>query len=191
RAPRDGRLIPAGLPPRPGGGRWRSCDPYYRQAGKVRPAGSSAPDRAEASMRATGDGPGCPGVASRGARLMSSAFTSRVNRTIRILWLVELLTMLLAVTAAVWLRFLDDPAGRGLFVETAPVRSLLVALFLPGAMAAFGLYRPHVRHSRIDLVLRIALAFGFGGIGLLVLYYLVPQTYIGRGVLAIALGIGF
>lgn len=122
---------------------------------------------------------------------MSSAFTSRVNRTIRILWLVELLTMLLAVTAAVWLRFLDDPAGRGLFVETAPVRSLLVAIFITGAMAAFGLYQPHVRHSRIDLVLRIALAFGFGGIGLLVLYYLVPQTYIGRGVLAIALGIGF
>jgi sugar transferase (PEP-CTERM system associated) len=122
---------------------------------------------------------------------MASAFSGRANRTVRWLWLIELLALLLAVTTAVWLRFMDDPAGRGLFVETAPIRSLLVAVFVTGAMAAFGLYQPHVRHSRIDLMLRIALAFAFGGVALLVLYYALPQTYIGRGVLAISLVIGF
>ena len=99
---------------------------------------------------------------------MIPAFASRANRTVRILWMLELLALLLAVTAAVWLRFIDDPQSRGLFVETAPFRTLLVAVFVTGAMAAFGLYQPHVRHNRIDLVLRIALAFGFGGIALLV-----------------------
>ena len=122
---------------------------------------------------------------------MISAFSGRAGRTIRLLWLLELAVMLAAVTIAVWLRFIDDPVSRGAFVETAPVRTLLVALAVTGVMAAFGLYQPHARHNRIDLVLRIALAFGFGGVVLLVLYYLVPQTYIGRGVLAIALGLGF
>ena len=122
---------------------------------------------------------------------MRGAFASRANRTVRLLWLLELAVLLLSVTVAVWLRFIDDPASRGLFVETAPVRTLLVALFVTGAMAAFGLYQPHVRHNRIDLMLRIGLGFAFGGVGLLVLYYLVPATYIGRGVLAISLAIGF
>ena len=122
---------------------------------------------------------------------MISAFSGRADRTVRLLWFLELLAMLLAVTAAVWLRFMDDPVSRGMFVETAPVRTLLVAAFVTGAMAAFGLYQPHVRHNRTDLVLRIALAFAFGGVALLVLYYAVPQTYIGRGVLAISLVIGF
>ncbi len=122
---------------------------------------------------------------------MISAFSGRADRTIRLLWLLELAVLLLAVTVAVWLRFIDDPVSRGVFVESAPVRTLLVALAVTGVMAAFGLYQPHARHNRIDLVLRIALAFGFGGVVLLVLYYVVPQTYIGRGVLAIALGLGF
>ena len=122
---------------------------------------------------------------------MIGAFAGRANRTIRVLWLLELSVLLLAVTLAVWLRFLDDPASRGLFIDTAPVRSLLVAVFVTGAMAAFGLYQPHVRHNRIDLMLRIGLGFAFGGVGLLVLYYAVPSTYIGRGVLALSLLIGF
>ena len=122
---------------------------------------------------------------------MIPAFAGRANRTMKVLWLLELAVLLLAVTAAVWLRFFDDPGSRGLFVETAPFRTLLVAIFVTGAMATFGLYQPHVRHNRIALVLRIALSFAFGGVGLLVLYYVAPPTYIGRGVLAIALVLGF
>lgn len=117
------------------------------------------------------------------------AFAGRANRTVRLLWLLELVVILLAVSLAVWLRFLDDPASRGLFAETAPLRSLLVGVFVTGAMAAFGLYQPHMRHSRVDLLLRIVLAFAFGGVGLLVMYYAIPATYIGRGVLGIALAI--
>ena len=58
-------------------------------------------------------------------------------------------------------------------------------------MAAFGLYQVHTRHNSIDFVLRLTLSFAFGGIALLVLYYLVPQTYIGRGVMAMALAMAF
>ena len=120
---------------------------------------------------------------------MIGAFAGRANRTVRLLWVLELVVILLSVSVAVWLRFIDDPASRGLFAETAPLRSLLVGVFVTGAMAAFGLYQPHMRHNRVDLLLRIVLAFAFGGVGLLVMYYAIPATYIGRGVLGMSLAI--
>lgn len=109
----------------------------------------------------------------------------------RMLWLLELSVLMLSVTAAVWLRFIDEASARAAFIESAPVRTLLVALAVTVSMTAFGLYQAHVRLNRTDFFLRLVLAFGFGGVGLLVLYYAIPQTYIGRGVLAIALALGF
>lgn len=106
------------------------------------------------------------------------------------LWLIELLVIVLAVTAAVWLRFLHDPEGRMDFAASAPIRTFLVAIVTTVAMASFGLYQVHIRFNRMDFLLRLLLAFGFGGVTLLVLYYVIPQTYIGRGVLVIALALG-
>lgn len=121
---------------------------------------------------------------------MKRAAASRTNRAIRMLWLLEVLVLMLAVTGGVWLRFIDDPGSRIVFIETSPLRTLLVAVFITASMAAFGLYQAHVRHNRTDFLLRLFLSFAFGGMALLVLYYLVPSTYIGRGVLALSLALG-
>lgn len=115
---------------------------------------------------------------------------SRKSRATRMLWMAEVVLLVLAVLIAAWIRFHNDPETQVSFFQQAPLRAMLVALFITGAMAAFGLYQVHVRHNRMDFVLRIALSFAFGGIGLVVLYYLIPQTYIGRGVLAMSLAIG-
>lgn len=122
---------------------------------------------------------------------MKAALTSRKARAIRMLWLTEVLLIVLAAMGAALLRFLNDPAGYELFFRSAPARMVLVAIFITIAMAAFGLYQVHVRHNRVDFILRLLLAFAFGGIGLLVLYYLVPQAYIGRSVLAMSLTLSF
>jgi sugar transferase (PEP-CTERM system associated) len=116
---------------------------------------------------------------------------SRSVRAMRTLWVLEMVLLMLAVTGGVWLRFLGDNVGRDAYIQTAPLRSLVVALVMTTAMAAFGLYQAHVRQNRVDFLLRLLLSFGFGGVVLLVLYYVVPQTYIGRGVLAISLMLGF
>lgn len=121
---------------------------------------------------------------------MSIASAGRRSRALVLLWLAELCLLMLAVMSAARLRFLNNSDGYELFLQFALVRGLLVAVFITVAMAAFGLYQVHVRHNRMDFVLRLVLSFAFGGIGLLVLYYLVPPTYIGRGVLAIALALG-
>lgn len=122
---------------------------------------------------------------------MKSSIASRTARAIRVLWLTELVIIVLAGLIAASLRFFNDPDGYALFLSNAPVRMVLVAVFVTVAMAAFGLYQVHVRHTRVDFMLRLLLAFAFGGIGLLVLYYLVPPVYIGRSVFALSLTLAF
>jgi sugar transferase (PEP-CTERM system associated) len=120
---------------------------------------------------------------------MNISLRSQKGRAILALWAVELVLIVLAVCNAAWLRFVGDDPSYRLFVETAPIRTLLVAVTITLSMAAFGLYQVNVRRNSWDTLLRLLLAFAFGGIALLVLFYLIPQTYIGRGVLLIALSL--
>lgn len=122
---------------------------------------------------------------------MSSMRSGRKARAVRVLWGMEVVVLFASVLLAAWIRFGEDPLGHSMFAEEAPIRALLVALCITGAMAAFGLYQVHVRHSRMDFMLRATLSFLFGGVGLVVIYYAIPQSYMGRGVLALSLLIGF
>lgn len=123
---------------------------------------------------------------------MSVALASRKSRALLVLWLAEVLILTLAVMAAAWIRFVADPEGFRVFASNSSAsRSVIFAFFITISMVAFGLYQVHVRHSRMEFLIRLLLSFAFGGIALLVLYYLLPHVYIGRGVLALALILGF
>lgn len=120
---------------------------------------------------------------------MKAGLKSRKGRAVFMLWLAELSLAVLALQLAVRLRFSGEAVETyALFAGSMPLlaRSLVFATFITGAMTAFGLYEVHARHNRIDLLMRLGLSLAFGGIALLVLYYLVPATYTGRGVMAMA-----
>lgn len=116
---------------------------------------------------------------------------SRKTRAMRVLWLAEMLVLTTSVIVAAWVRFHDDEQTHRAFFELAPLRALMLSLAVTGAMAALGLYQSHVRHSINDLLLRLTLSFGFGGVALAVAYYLIPVVYIGRGVMVMALVLAF
>jgi len=118
---------------------------------------------------------------------MKLPMISAKRRATAMLWLTELAIVVTGISVAAHLRFAKDPHGYLEFAQAAPLRALLVALTITSSMAAFGLYQVHVRHNRRDFLLRLVLSFAFGGIALLVMYYAIPQTYIGRGVLALGL----
>lgn len=124
-----------------------------------------------------------------GGRAMKRSRSSRKMLAIRALWLIELALIVLAVVAAVWLRFHDAPHDRLLHLQRIPPRAVLIALCITGAMTALGLYQVHVRYRRLDFLLRLLLSFVAGGVALVVIYYVLPQAYIGRGVLALSLAI--
>ncbi len=120
---------------------------------------------------------------------MKKPRSSRKRTAIRTLWMVELALVMLSVMAAAWLRFHGNAHDQLMFIEQAPPRALLIAFCITGAMAAFGLYHVHVRYRRTEFLLRLSMSFLFGGVALVVVFYALPQAYIGRGVLALSLAI--
>lgn len=122
---------------------------------------------------------------------MAARTASRSRRLVLGLWSLDVLVIMAAVYAAERLRFFGKPEGLRLFLEAGSGRELLVPVFITLAMASFGLYQTYVRHNRWDLLLRLVLSFAFAGIALVVGYYLLPSAYIGRGVLALSLGLAF
>lgn len=107
------------------------------------------------------------------------------------LWFFELALLTGCVKLAGSLRFMHDAPGYLEFSDNLLWRAVLFALVMCVSMTAFGLHHVYLRKNRFGFLLREIYAFVFGGIALLVLYYLFPLAYIGRGVLVSALLLGF
>ncbi|MCG6118431.1 MAG: TIGR03013 family PEP-CTERM/XrtA system glycosyltransferase [Aquimonas sp.] len=113
------------------------------------------------------------------------------RRWILILALIELSVLVAVFHIAVWLRFLGDEAVRDLaFGEVGP-RALLFAMVHVLAMTAMGMYISQSREGLRGHVVRAAVAFMAGGLVLVALQYLMPVSPIGRGVMFLAMLLGF
>jgi sugar transferase (PEP-CTERM system associated) len=112
-------------------------------------------------------------------------------RWLFLLGFCELLLLALSLSTATYLRYFRSPDELAEFSVHMPERALVFATVIVIGMVALGQYQSHMRTSRFGLVARQAVAFVLGGILLVIGYYVVPQAYVGRGVLAIALILGF
>ncbi|KZC39959.1 MULTISPECIES: TIGR03013 family XrtA/PEP-CTERM system glycosyltransferase [Rhodanobacter] len=104
---------------------------------------------------------------------------------------VEFVLLVASVYGAVVLRYLGDVNTQVAFSEALHWRGLLVAMMLIVSMEALGLYQVHLRAGWLGRLSRQGIAFALGWIALTVLYYAVPAAYLGRGVLGIALVVGY
>lgn len=104
---------------------------------------------------------------------------------------VEFTMLYAALHLAVALRFGADSTDVGeQFGEVMP-RALLFAAVVWLCLLSMGLYRQRTRDDLAGQFRRTAVAFMLGGAALAVAYYLLPAGYTGRGVLALALALGF
>ncbi|TAL71793.1 MAG: TIGR03013 family PEP-CTERM/XrtA system glycosyltransferase, partial [Rhodanobacter sp.] len=108
------------------------------------------------------------------------------TRWLLLLALGELLCLGVALNMATWLRFGSINA-----LGHLPERSLMFAGMIMLGLAAMGQYQLHMRTTWFGLLARQAIGFLLGALGLAVAFYVVPQTFVGRGVLGIALVLGF
>jgi len=107
------------------------------------------------------------------------------------LGLCELALLAISLCAATYLRYANNAEELALFTVHLPERALVFASAIVFGMVALGQYQAHMRMTRFGLLARQAVAFVLGGILLVIGYYVLPQAYVGRGVLAIALILGF
>lgn len=108
------------------------------------------------------------------------------TRWLLLLALGELLWLCVALNVATWLRF-----GSANALGHLPERSLLFAGMVMLGLAAMGQYQLHMRTTWFGLLARQAIGFLLGALGLVVAFYVVPKAHLGRGVLGIALVLGF
>lgn len=122
-------------------------------------------------------------------RLGSISLASR--RWLIAVAVLEFLALALAFNAAIELRFMGDPSWvESQFPQLLPYTGLFAGV-LSIAFLAVGLYQSHSREGHGGQVVRMLVAFGLGGLGLIICFYIVPTVYVGRGVLALALALGF
>ena len=98
--------------------------------------------------------------------------------------------LVLSIGVAMRVRYLSDPHAYAIFSEQLLWRAVLFASAVVVSMFALGLYQPQTRETRLGVFLRQVVGFALATLLLVICYYVVPQAYIGRGVLGMALGFG-
>jgi len=106
----------------------------------------------------------------------------------------ELVVLVASVFAAIYLRYVTHPSpldayADHLWLHFAKASCFAVVIFL--GMGALGLYQAHMRETWFGVISRQAVAFVLGSVALLVLYYVIPEARLGRGVLGLALVVAF
>jgi len=115
------------------------------------------------------------------------------RQTVRWLLLLSIAEFLLlgaSMYAATYLRF-RDPDEIAQFVHYLPAQTAMFAALIMLGLGALGQYQTYMRASWFGLLARQAIGFALGGLALVVAFYLIPQAHVGRGVLGIALVLGF
>ncbi len=114
----------------------------------------------------------------------------RLNNTIPTniilpLILLEALIFGGSVYLAVALRFIGETEFKG--VNSVMANAIAYASVMLPSMAAMGLYQLRSREDPIGMFARVLAAFALGGTLSIILFYIFPSLYLGRGVFSLAM----
>ena len=113
-------------------------------------------------------------------------FRHHVDSAFLFLAAAEISLLVLAVYAAAWWRFDGDMQAIATSVGALWPRALSFALVHWIGFVALGLYLPNLRDGFRGVLVRMVLAMTAGTVLLALTYYLIPSTFMGRGVLALS-----
>ncbi len=108
-----------------------------------------------------------------------------------LLALTEFCICVAAVYLAVYVRFDGSQITEVESIQSPVATSMLFGLVMPVTMMAMGLYQSRFRGGILGVFLRSVIGFACGAAFLALLYYLVPNLYLGRGVFGLAILIAF
>ncbi len=123
---------------------------------------------------------------------MIRIFRHYVPRWSLLMLTLEAAIFALAVQVGVQLRFLgiavpaDDP-----HIDALAGRTALFVVVMVGSQGLTGRYQRHLDEGLVAEALHLGLSFLFGALGMAGVFYLLPDAFLGRGVLALALVAAF
>nr|HPG93971.1 sugar transferase [Dokdonella sp.] len=112
-------------------------------------------------------------------------------RWLLLLAVLELCTLIGSLLLAMQLRYLYQPEDLIAFSVWLELRATVFAAVIVASMAALGMYQPNLRENWLGMLARQGIGFAGGGAAVALVFYLIPQLYIGRTVIGIALAISF
>ena len=112
-------------------------------------------------------------------------------RWLLLLAVADYVLLACSLMLATHVRFWPHPDDLASHSEFLLARAAVFAVVMIGALAALGLYQPRLRENWTGLFARQCVGFLVGGSAVALLFYILPQAYVGRGLLGLALVIGF
>lgn len=81
--------------------------------------------------------------------------------------------------------------GNADYLQMVIYKALMVGLIMTLSLIASGLYQARLREGTFGFILRLVAAYLIGLFGISVIFYIFPDLLLGRGIMAIALGVSF
>jgi sugar transferase (PEP-CTERM system associated) len=114
-------------------------------------------------------------------------FKSYLKTPFLILLALEVCIIFFSVYLAAYIRYINNPSVFFEIVEDIWSRAAILAIITPVSMLATGLYQGNIREGMSGIFLRLLISLGASGVLISILFYLIPELYLGRGVIIISL----
>jgi len=124
---------------------------------------------------------------------MLKVFSHYIPKSLVILLLIEAALLYFAVFLGIEIRFMDIEHRDELisFLQPIHYKAIVYALIMLLSMTAMGLHTRQVVDDFSSLMIRIFLSFAAGFFIITIVYYVYPQLFLGRGVVAITFILSF
>lgn len=118
---------------------------------------------------------------------MLRIFSHYIPASIVLLILVEFVVLFSSVYVGVELRYIAGDASNKLLLEPLVPKATTFAVIMWLSMTAVGLHTRNVVDDFAGMMIRIFLGFGLGAVSMILMYYIHPDLYFGRGVFGLSL----
>jgi len=124
---------------------------------------------------------------------MLRLFSHYIPASLVILVLVEAIVLYFSVYLGIELRFYDDSnkAHSISLLEPVNYKALVFSLLMLLSMTAMGLHTRNIVDNFSSMMIRMLLSFAVGFFVITIIYYIYPQLFLGRGVVALTFVVSF
>ena len=113
-------------------------------------------------------------------------FNHRIHIRVALIAVVQLLWLVGSVYAAVFIRFGMRMASIGEAQTLLFVQAVLFAALVQLCLIALGVHHPQRQGGHLQVVLRVIASFVLAGVGLSIVFFVLPVLYFGRGITILA-----